>query len=274
MYPGEAITSYDPERQPNKKFLIFIIAGVVLFVVLIGVIAFVASGGNKLLSGIPIIEKEKFENFKNYVYYGKTAVEDPAKIEDSTKMYFYELTSGSSYLNARSDNGTTLNSDEYAAKLKELYLGLNIDTEKYKDYKEYDEAIRMLAIYIDPITYYRETVQLIKPGYSEKDIAASISNNFKVDNNYVTWSILAKSLESYFKHAVNLYSFYYKNGCASHGYYEESCIQSRNSDIIREFNINQGLLQTSSDKTYSDSTRKMAADGIYAMIEKLEESVK
>ena len=282
MNPGEAITSnsgyltgsYGSERQPNKRFLYFIIAGVAIFVVLIGVIAFMSLGGSKLLSGIPVIEKEKFESFKNYIYYGKTMVEDPAKIEDSTKMYIYNLTAGPSYLNSRTANNNALNADEYAAKLKELYQDLNIDTEKYKDYKEYDVAVRLVAIYVDPIAYYREAVQQIKPGYNEKDVATSISNNFKVDDNYVTWSILAKNLESYYKYAANLYSFYYKNGCANNGLYEESCIQSRNSSIIREFNVNQGLLQSSSDKTFSDSTRKMVTDGIYKMLEKLEESVK
>ncbi len=282
MNPGEAITSssdymagsYRSERQPNKRFLYLIIAGVVVFVVFIGIIIFLSLGGKKLLSGIPVIEKETYDRFKNYIYYGKTDVQDPVKIEDSTKMYIYDLTKGTSYLNSRIASDIPANADEYVAKLKELYQNLNIDTEKYKDYKEYDEAIRLIAIYIDPIAYYREAIQPIQPGYNEKDIATSISNSFKVDDSYITWSALAKNLELYHKYAANLYSFYYKNGCARNGQYEESCMQKKSEKVIREFNIYQGLLQKSTNSTYSDSTRKMVVDEIYRMLEKLEESVK
>ena len=274
MYPGEAITSYDPERQPNKKFLIFIIAGVVVFVAIIGIIAFMLGGGQKMLAGIPSIDKEKFENFKNYIYYGKTDIDDPAKIEDSTDMYLYKLTEGNSYLNYYSETLSSLNKNEYVTKLKSLYEDLGIDTEKYQNYKEYDEAIRLLAIYIDPISYYRETIKTVQANFDVKTISSSISETFKVDENYTTWSILADNLESYFKKAANLYVFYYQNGCARGGTYDEQCIQKKGTSVINNFNKAQTQLQTTAYSTFSDSTRKTVTDRVYKLIEILEDSAK
>ena len=283
MNPGEMITSspdyasggYTQERSPLKKNLPLIIAaGVVIFVLIIIAIALLSGGGIGGKDGKPSIKKEDYEAFKNYIYFGDEKNPDGKEISKSENMYVVTLIKGTSFLNYYTNYLESTMQQDFAAKIKELYEKLEIDTEKYPDYQEYSDAVKLLSIYIDPIEYYKSKINNLKTVYDEHEVVESIKNDLTINKEYSAWHTLAKNLETYHKSAVDLYAYYLKYGCTRDGQYIGECMRDKSADILKEFNQKQTNLQKSTSNAYSDSTIKMVINRLFNMIEELGECVR
>ena len=279
MNPGEVITSnpdytsggYAPEPSPIKKNLPLVIAGGVLVLILLIVAILFLSGSGRVggKNGKPSIDKEKYEAFKNYVFYGDEKNPDNLTISKSENMYIVKLFRGTSFLNYYTNYLQSIEQQDFAKKIVELYNNLEIDTEKYPDFVEYSEAVRLLSIYIDPINYYKGKIKDLKTKNDENKVLSSIESDFVIDKKFVEWNIFATNLKVYHENAASLYAFFLKQGCAKDGQYNTECIDSKSSDVLRDFNMTQTGLQKSTANAYSDATKKMVADRLFAMIKDL-----
>ncbi len=283
MNPGEMITSspdyvsggYTQERSPLKKNLPLIVAAGVVIIILIIIAVVLLSGGNiGGKAGAPTIKKENYEAFKNYIYFGNEKNPDEKEISKSESMYVATLIKGTSFLNYYTNYLESTKQQDFAKKIKELYEKLEIDTEKYPDYQEYSDAVKLLSIYIDPIEYYRSKINKLKTVYDQHEVVESIRNDFAIDKKYATWHTLAANLKTYHENAVDLYSYYLKYGCTNEGQYIGECMRNKSADILKDFNEKQTRLQMSTSNAYSDSTKRMTIDRLFDMVKELEECAK
>ena len=279
MNPGEIITSspdytsggYAPEPSPIKKNLPLVIAGGVLVLILLVVAILFLSGSGRVggKNGKPSIDKESYEAFKNYVFFGNEKNPDKLTISKSENMYIVKLFRGTTFFNYYTNYLESVEQQDFAKKIVELYNNLKIDTKKYPDYVEYNDAVRLLGIYIDPITYYKSKITNLKTKNDEDEVLKSIESNFVINKDYAEWNILAKHLRQYHKSAASLYAIYLKNGCAKNEQYDSQCMNSKSADAIREFNLVQTDLSKSAANAYSEATKKMIADRLFTMIKDL-----
>ncbi|MBR0134317.1 hypothetical protein IJM16_03565 [Candidatus Saccharibacteria bacterium] len=258
--------SYIPDetRKPRLPIKLFIFAAIVL--IIIGVIVFLITFIPK--QALPIhLDGAKYNALRSYLYYGNDAAKSTQEIEDPVNMYVATILKGVDYFGEE----TVAENQVFAYHLKELYNDLAIDTNAHPEFKEYDEAIRMVAIYVDPVSYYRNLMQGLKSRDDEQAILNALDADFNVSKDYVIWNILSTNLRNYHESAADLYSFVLQNGCASNSYYDVACMRNKDEYTIETFNRKQTKLQMSSSNAYSDSEIRMVSERLYAMIEALKE---